>query len=199
VEFTLPLDLDPEPKQHQLLYAKSPFHLVDSLHFDHCCGVCNPLRTAFCLFSLNQTMRGFPRSVGGIGRVLECSKFLDLLKRMRKMYWKRLIIPKNEADPELVHALLVLLHALPCAVFFGHDIMWRPTRGYIYFRRWGSVKMGYRECFLGGETKRFDCIQIQNLSYLLKWAAWLLSYDANTRLLLMSEWSLGLCTVPLQN
>jgi hypothetical protein len=150
VEFTLPLDLDPEPKQHQLLYAKSPFHLVDSLHFSHCCSTYNSLRTAFCLVTPNQAMGGFPRSLGGIVRVLECSNFFDLLKRMRKMYWERFIILNNEANPELVHALLVLLHALPCAVFFGHDIMWRRTRGCICFRRWGSVKMGFKECFLEG-------------------------------------------------
>jgi hypothetical protein len=34
VKLTLPLDLDPEPKQHQLLYAKSPFHFVDCLLFE---------------------------------------------------------------------------------------------------------------------------------------------------------------------
>jgi hypothetical protein len=141
VEFTLPLDLNPEPKQHQLFYAKSPFHLVDCLQFDHFCGVCNPLRTAFCFFSPNQMMRGFPRRFASIVRVLEYFNFLDLLKRVGKMCWKR-SFPTNRFDPELLHALLVLLHALPCAIFFGHDIMWRSTRGYVYFRRWGSVKMG---------------------------------------------------------
>lgn len=84
VELTLPLDLDPEPKQHQLLYAKSPFHLVDCLLFELCSGICNPFRTAFRLFPPNQMMRRFPRSVGRIGQVLKSSKFFDLLKRVER-------------------------------------------------------------------------------------------------------------------
>jgi hypothetical protein len=58
-----------------------------------------------------------------------------------KMYWKSFILIDG-VDPELLHQLLVLLHALPCAASFGHGILWRRTSDYIYFRRRGLVKIG---------------------------------------------------------
>jgi hypothetical protein len=51
----------------------------------------------------------------------------------------------------------------------------------------------------GVKNNQLDCIRIQNLSHLLKWASWFLSDDANMRLLLTGEQNPGLCTIPPQN